>query len=142
MMTGQRMSREPIGFIEGSLYPYGSTTIGKRYLFTDDNCTYIADDGDDSMTSKEELHRWERTPIYTNTPNIKVLQEARDLLAYKKTLKPKTGVWIKCEVGKIPTCEFVDVKPNSTVHLKQCVAQWTWMWEDSFKPCLYRIPKE
>ncbi|MBL4795822.1 MAG: hypothetical protein JKY50_00250 [Oleispira sp.] len=35
-------------------------------------------------------------PIYA-TPDIKVLQEARDLLAYKKTLKPK---WIKYDITK------------------------------------------
>ncbi|MBL4795818.1 MAG: hypothetical protein JKY50_00230 [Oleispira sp.] len=88
------MSRKIIGFIEGGTGDSYRKT-GERYIFcgggkVKDKTGKIVPSGWGSTTglTPDRIIKMGDTPIYA-TPDIKVLQEARDLLAYKKSIKPK-----------------------------------------------------
>ncbi|MBL4795826.1 MAG: hypothetical protein JKY50_00270 [Oleispira sp.] len=82
------------------------------------------------------------TLIYA-TPDIKVLQEARDLLAYKKTLKPK---WIKCDSVKPDLPEgtkiFIRTKSGNSHKRANLVDDWGWVGGCSSSITHYKIEEE
>ncbi|MBL4795824.1 MAG: hypothetical protein JKY50_00260 [Oleispira sp.] len=116
------MSRKIIGFIEGK----GSDdlTKGKEYplTFGDNGQVYKDNEGNirpyGGATAKLESDMvvFNDIPIYSYTPDIKVLQEARDLLAYKETLKPKdySSYDVRCF-----TCKHSDT-PIGTRPCRNC----------------------